>query len=263
MIHTWNLFEDKLRYDYPLNENSIVIDVGGYKGDFSEKIYDKYKCNVIIYEPVKLFFNDLVEKFKDNEKISIINMGLSNEYAKKEIKIQDDASGLYAEGSTEEIILAPYSCKHNYLSVDLLKINIEGEEYKLMDDIISNECHHHIKNIQIQWHNFYHSAEQIRKKISEELSKTHYLTYQFNWLWENWTLKNQKYNKYIENFNMLAEAYNKLYEEHLSIYKTKSESNQKIADLEHEKNKMEAILSQKISDLEHEINLLKIKCVNT
>ena len=31
------------RYDYDLNSNSIVFDLGGYNGDWTQKIYDIYQ----------------------------------------------------------------------------------------------------------------------------------------------------------------------------------------------------------------------------
>ena len=38
----WNLRrgDNTLSLDYPLNENSIVFDVGAYKGIFTEKVYN-------------------------------------------------------------------------------------------------------------------------------------------------------------------------------------------------------------------------------
>ena len=41
-----------LRLDYDLNEDSIVFDVGGYRGDFTSAIFNKYNCNVYVFEPV-------------------------------------------------------------------------------------------------------------------------------------------------------------------------------------------------------------------
>ena len=39
--------DNTLRIDYNLNNTSLVIDLGGYYGEFSQKIYDKYKCNIL------------------------------------------------------------------------------------------------------------------------------------------------------------------------------------------------------------------------
>jgi hypothetical protein len=42
-----------LRLDYDLDENSIVFDMGGYVGEWSEKIFAKYDSHIFIFEPVK------------------------------------------------------------------------------------------------------------------------------------------------------------------------------------------------------------------
>ena len=47
---------EEARYDYYLSKSSLVFDVGGYHGEFSEKIYDKYKCYIHIFEPYPDFF---------------------------------------------------------------------------------------------------------------------------------------------------------------------------------------------------------------
>ena len=53
-----------LRLNYNLDKDSIVIDAGGYKGWFAENIYNKYKCNVYVFEPVKEYYDLIVNKFK-------------------------------------------------------------------------------------------------------------------------------------------------------------------------------------------------------
>jgi hypothetical protein len=45
-----------LRLDYPLNANSLVVDVGGYRGDFAGAIYKRYGCRVIIFQTVPVLF---------------------------------------------------------------------------------------------------------------------------------------------------------------------------------------------------------------
>ena len=56
--------DDTLRLNYNLDKDSIVIDAGGYKGWFAENIYNKYKCNVYVFEPVKEYYDLIVNKFK-------------------------------------------------------------------------------------------------------------------------------------------------------------------------------------------------------
>jgi hypothetical protein len=57
-IKKWELsgLEDA-RYIYDLDENSIVFDLGAYKGEWSSQIYAMYSPKIYLFEPVPLFFN--------------------------------------------------------------------------------------------------------------------------------------------------------------------------------------------------------------
>ena len=67
-----------------------------------------------------------------------------------------------------------------------MKINIEGGEYSLLEDLISNRLVANIKDIQVQFHTFAPNALERMKNIQMELSKTHHLTYNYPFVWENW-----------------------------------------------------------------------------
>lgn len=45
------------------------------------------------------------------------------------------------------------------------------------------------KNLQIQYHDFVPGAVGLRDAISKKLRKTHFLTYCFDFIWENWQLR--------------------------------------------------------------------------
>ena len=72
--------------------------------------------------------------------------------------------------------------------IDLMKINIEGGEYELLEEILSSGWVHNIKNLQIQFHDFFPEAKGRMEAIQEKLSFTHELTYQYPFVWENWQL---------------------------------------------------------------------------
>ena len=46
-----------------------------------------------------------------------------------------------------------------------------------------------INDIQVQFHTFYPDASHRREKIQQELMKTHVLTYNYDFVWENWVKK--------------------------------------------------------------------------
>ena len=69
-----------------------------------------------------------------------------------------------------------------------MKINIEGAEYELLTRLIEVGLVKNIKNIQIQFHNFSCDSRVHMEEIQRVLGQTHRLTYQYEFVWENWEL---------------------------------------------------------------------------
>lgn len=184
------------RINYPeLNSDSVVFDVGGYLGTFTESIYTRYSPNVYLFEPVKIFYDVCDFKFSHLPKIRTFNYGLSSNNRKCKIYGTGDASSTSIIG--EEIYDLIYLKDilqviddFGIQSIDLLKINIEGEEYNLMERLISNsDVLSRVKNIQIQYHTFIDSAEEKRDRINSILKKSHECDWCYEWVWENWKIK--------------------------------------------------------------------------
>lgn len=184
-----------LRLNYPLNSSSLVIDAGGFEGQWSSDIFSKYECNILIFEPVNKFAQQIKERFANNKKITCYNVGLSNKDATSNISLIDNSSSLFKENKDqEEVVLVNASTflrNKKIESIDLLKINIEGGEYDLLENLIENNLVKNIKNIQVQFHDFVPKAEERMKNIQEKLKKTHHLTYQYEFVWENWGINNE------------------------------------------------------------------------
>ena len=96
--------DSQFRYNYNLNEDSIVFDVGGYEGRFAKTIFDKFKCNVWVFEPMKSYFANLEKKFENNDKIKLFNFGLSNKNEKLKIFESNDATSLFITSNNFELI---------------------------------------------------------------------------------------------------------------------------------------------------------------
>ena len=58
-----------------------------------------------------------------------------------------------------------------------------------MEFIIQSDIIHSIVDIQVQFHDFIPNAQERRRAIQEALSATHELTYQYEFVWENWRKK--------------------------------------------------------------------------
>jgi len=180
------------RLNYDLTENSTVLDVGGYHGDWAANIYNKYKSKVHVFEPVKKFYNQIDKRFEANPKVDVYEFGLSNNDSEVEIFMSNDASSTFR--GTDGVMIQMKSLPEFLVAediefVDLVKINIEGGEYDLLDDVIEKGIQDKFGNIQVQFHKFVDGCEPRRAKIREELAKTHRLTYNYEFVWENWELK--------------------------------------------------------------------------
>ncbi len=191
------------RYDFPLDEKSVIVDVGGYDGKWAEQMFRRYGSNMHIFEPVKSFYNDIVSLFSNiaettdaGEKINVYNVGLSDVNKEQMIYLAGDATTIYLHNENQEKIklidFNEWIKKNKVENIDLLKSNCEGEEYKLLMSIIKAENHTKIKNILVQFHRFPEYYESYREAIHNELKKTHDLKFCYDFIWECWTLKEKK-----------------------------------------------------------------------
>ena len=183
-----------LRLNYPINENSIVFDLGGYVGDWTQRISQKYNPNIFVFEPIPDLINSLKNKFSNNNKIKVFSFGLSNETKQIPIYFSNDGSSFYTNQNNKEILCDVVSIvdfiKENKIdNIDLMKINIEGDEFPLLESMLENNLITYVTDIQVQFHQFIPNAVARRELIHKKLSETHKLTYNYEFVWENWQKK--------------------------------------------------------------------------
>lgn len=187
--------DSTLRLAYPINEKSVVFDLGGYKGQWASDIFSKYCCNVYVFEPVMAFYETIKKRFQHNKKIRTFPFGLAEENKKVLLSVDKDRSSMF-KGSDEGEAIVLHSFKeflgtHQIRNIDLIKINIEGAEYDLLDFIIEEGLQTRISNIQVQFHDFVPDAEKRIKGIQKMLETTHEVTWQYPFVWENWRIRNR------------------------------------------------------------------------
>jgi len=182
-----------LRLNYDLDANSLVFDLGGYEGQWASDISSMYCCTIHVFEPVIEFADRVEQRFSRNEKVHVHKFGLSNGNRILPISVNRDGSSLYTLGNDvrdARLVRAIDFMQENCIErIDLMKINIEGGEYDLLNHLIDTGFVKNIVNIQVQFHDLVPNAEQRMAMIQKELEKTHSLTYQYRFVWENWRLK--------------------------------------------------------------------------
>jgi FkbM family methyltransferase len=183
------------RLNYPsLSKDSIVFDIGGYVGDFAHEIHKKYGCKVYIFEPHPVFYEKCVQRFKGNTNMITLNYGLSDMTGKFELTDSVDGSS-FLNLKGKNTVLCEVKNIFDVLkdleinNIDLMKINIEGGEYPLLQHIADNDKLNIVNFYQIQFHNFIEDAEKKRKKILMALNKSHISSWCFKFVWEGWERK--------------------------------------------------------------------------
>jgi len=187
----YSVFPDgEIKYQYCLNPDSTVIDVGGYNGDWTARIHEKFGCKVRIFEPVQEFAERIEKRFSGNPNIVVERYGLGAENGTATITKLEDSSSSFRMGKHQEIIqLRKASEVLTEPSIDLMKINIEGGEYQLLLNLLDEGIAERIGNIQIQFHEFVPGASKFVQEIRNRLSATHSLLYKVDYVWENWQRK--------------------------------------------------------------------------
>lgn len=77
-------------------------------------------------------------------------------------------------------------CEH-ISNVDLIKINIEGGEYELLERLIDTGYIRIFRDVQVQFHQLAKDSERRMACIHDGLKQTHFPTYEYRFVWENWS----------------------------------------------------------------------------
>jgi FkbM family methyltransferase len=178
--------------NHNLNQDSVVIDLGGYKGLWAKQMIKKYNPYVYIIEPINEYYHSLVDTFKDNKKVHILNVAVGIEDKDGVIYLNGD--GTSTNISSNEIRNIEFKSMVTLLkmwdlkNVDLIQINIEGDEYLLLENIISNGIIDNFKNIQIQFHYGIENDTLRRETIRQGLlNKGFKEKFNYPFVWECWT----------------------------------------------------------------------------
>jgi len=184
--------EDDLRARYDLSPSSHVMDLGGFRGDWTALIVERYGCQVDVFEPVPQFARRLQERFAGNGKVKVHPFGIAGSTRVARMTVDDDSSSIVGTGPGPEVSLvqlAEFLQHEGIATVDLMKINIEGAEFEVLDHMIEAGIVTRVRDIQVQFHAVVANAAERMVDIQRRLSATHRRTFQYPWTWENWRLK--------------------------------------------------------------------------
>ena len=196
--YLWNLRDgdNKASLNYPIKQDSVVFDIGAYKGSLSKKVFKKFQCQLYLFEPLKEEYEYLKKYFHNkSEDVKVFNFGLLDN--DNEIYFSDifGASSIYErpEGNlTIKVKMKSFKSfveENSIDSIDLIYMNIEGSEYKLLSEIINTGYIENINFLQIQFHTFINESKELRRTLRKKLRRTHRCIFNYPFLWEAWEKK--------------------------------------------------------------------------
>jgi FkbM family methyltransferase len=178
---------DKIIYkNIFLKKDSVIIDCGGFDGEFTDQILKKKFKKIYIYEPDLNYYNKLTKKYSHKANIKVLNLALHTQNKKIILSNNLNASSIMEKsvnGSQVKAVCVKDEFK-KYNKIDLLKLNIEGAEYGVLDLIFRYNIDNKINSFLIQFHKEYDESEIKRNKILRHLSKKYKTVFSYKYIWE-------------------------------------------------------------------------------
>lgn len=181
-----------LLHEFDLDAESVVFDVGAYRGEWAETILDRYGCRLWAFEPDPTSFPHLVERVGERPGVACCAYGLGGADGTAELALAAFGSSIFgADGAfgTRTVHIRDVAAALAELGVeriDLMKVNIEGGEYDLLDRLIACDALPRVRQLVVQFHEWHPGAYRRRRAIRRALGRSHREVWCYDWIWELW-----------------------------------------------------------------------------
>jgi FkbM family methyltransferase len=175
-----------------LDNNSIVIDGGCYLGDFTKEILIRFGSRVLSFEPLKKEYKQLVYRFKKNKLVNLYNLAIYDSEKKIPITIDGLNSSIFGNIKIKErkLFIKTFDIVNifkKHKKINLLKLNVEGAEYKILLRLIEKKKLNNIDSYLIQFHPVEGSQKDIKKIRGIFLQHGFKQLFNYNYVWEYWS----------------------------------------------------------------------------
>ncbi len=185
--------QEQLYQNLPITPDDLVIDGGGYQGEWTDEMLCRYGCRSILFEPVPSFAESLRKRYAQNSRVEVREAALSNKTGHTRITFSMDGSSIFAspgDDTTFDIGLLDVSAflrDRGIEEIACLKLNIEGGEYDVLEQLISQSLLGTVRCLLVQFHVIDSQSERRRASIQKALAKTHKCQFDYPLVWECWT----------------------------------------------------------------------------
>ncbi|GAB5445132.1 MAG: hypothetical protein Gyms2KO_00050 [Gymnodinialimonas sp.] len=183
-----------LLYEADLDQSSRVLDVGAYTGEWATEISQRYQSDILAFEPDPRNFRKLEKTASGLQTTTAFPYGLAERDAELEMALMFLGSTVYANGAdpgAERALVHIRDIVGVWLElqlgdIDLMKINIEGAEFDLLERMQAAGLLPRVKCFLIQFHEWHPGAYRRRRRLQQALRKTHDLVWDYPFIWEKW-----------------------------------------------------------------------------
>ncbi len=179
--------------DADLDETSTVVDAGAFIGEWAGAIEQRYGASVIAFEPGPMYVAEMRRRLGDGTKVRIVPVGLGARDQRASLELEGPGSRVvdtHGSDDAAEIEIRDVAAVLSELGVeriDLLKVNIEGGEYDVLDRLADTGWLERVDDLLVQFHEWYPGAPGRRRRIRRRLAETHDEVWDYPWVWERWT----------------------------------------------------------------------------
>lgn len=155
--HPWDLES----VNFPLNENSVVFEIGGYEGRWSVEIARRFNPNIYVFEPQPWAFKKCVEAMKPYSNARVFDFALGAENGEFPMgQWETDGCSFFHIQDGKPCGSGVMQRFDDFLKVegipriDLCLMNIEGYELVLLPYMLRKRILNRIHFFMCQFHTF-------------------------------------------------------------------------------------------------------------
>lgn len=193
----WRDGGKKLLYDLPVATGGLIIDAGGYKGEWSAGMISRYGCRSQVFEPVPEFFEHCQTYFSNNTLVHVHKAALGGSDRKTTFNLLDNGTSEYrgdnnARHVESDVIDIARIFVETGTRVGCFKLNIEGGEYEVLERMLETNNIALCDSFLIQFHRQPDGYESRYKNIVAALKNTHTQSWCYEMIWEKWVRKDSQ-----------------------------------------------------------------------
>lgn len=189
----WRDGGNAMLYDLPVTTGQLVIDAGGYRGEWSAGMLTRYGCRCRMFEPIPQFASHCRSLFRHNRLVTVEEVALGARDRKTRFTVRGESSTEFDE-SAQIMEARVVDISRVLMSLDgervaCFKLNIEGGEYEVLERVLETGQVSAFDSLLIQFHRRPPGYATRYRTITDALANTHSRAWCYEYVWEKWIIK--------------------------------------------------------------------------